>query len=249
MKLCNSCGITKPLESFALRSARKCGVQSTCKDCRSAHYLKTLAPSKAVLREVKIAAAAIGKKLCGRCKQVKERDDYASDKSRHDGLSAKCKACCKLKATAYYEKNSEKEKTRTAAFAAENRDYYIKYRKKNSASENARGAKWRAENPDRERARSIKYRTNNPDKVAAKTAKYRSAKLRATPIWADLVAVEAFYSESARITRETGIEHHVDHIVPLQSKLVCGLHVANNLRVLPGTDNKSKGNRHWPDMP
>lgn len=50
-------------------------------------------------------------------------------------------------------------------------------------------------------------------------------------------------------TSMTGILHEVDHIVPLTSAVVCGLHNEHNLRVLSASMNRSKGNRYWPDMP
>lgn len=73
-------------------------------------------------------------------------------------------------------------------------------------------------------------------------AKRRVAELKRRPPWADMKAIRAFYAEAIRLTRQTGIEHHVDHIIPLQGKLVSGLHVANNLQVLPWRENVLKRN-------
>ena len=66
---------------------------------------------------------------------------------------------------------------------------------------------------------------------------------KATPIWADKDAIKQFYIEAQRLTTETGIKHEVDHIIPIQGKLVSGLHVPANLQILTEFENISKSNR------
>ncbi|WP_192875126.1 HNH endonuclease signature motif containing protein [Pseudomonas syringae] len=68
----------------------------------------------------------------------------------------------------------------------------------------------------------------------------RTALRIATPLWADLAAIEAFYVEARRLTAVTGVPHEVDHIVPIQGKRVCGLHVEVNLQFLTKADNVKK---------
>ena len=82
----------------------------------------------------------------------------------------------------------------------------------------------------------------NRDKRRASTAKRKAAKIRATPRWADLKRIAAFYANVPD-------GHDVDHIVPLVSPLVCGLHCEANLQYLPSSENQSKRNFRWPDMP
>lgn len=57
-----------------------------------------------------------------------------------------------------------------------------------------------------------------------------------------------FWAESRRLTAETGVQHSVDHIVPLVHPLVCGLHCVANMRVIPLAENIMKSNNIWPDM-
>jgi len=71
---------------------------------------------------------------------------------------------------------------------------------------------------------------------------YYARKLQAIPAWADMKEIRAIYETAKRQTLSTGVEHHVDHIVPLQSEIVCGLHVSHNLQVLTADENRRKQN-------
>lgn len=67
-----------------------------------------------------------------------------------------------------------------------------------------------------------------------------------TPPWADVDAIAAIYEAARAQTAATGIEHHVDHEYPLRGRLVSGLHVETNLRVLSATENRIKNNHFLP---
>ena len=64
----------------------------------------------------------------------------------------------------------------------------------------------------------------------------------ATPQWANKDKIKLLYSYAKQLTEETGIEHQVDHIIPLRHPLVCGLHVEHNLQILSKSDNITKSN-------
>jgi hypothetical protein len=81
-----------------------------------------------------------------------------------------------------------------------------------------------------------------------KVVRRNAEKLKATPSWANLFFIEEAYDLAQRRTEATGFQWHVDHIVPLRSKRVCGLHVEHNLQVIPARTNLAKGNRVWPFM-
>lgn len=93
------------------------------------------------------------------------------------------------------------------------------------------------------------YRRQHPHIENEKAVRRKRVVAGATPSWVDAKAVLAVYAAARKVSKETGVPHHVDHVVPLTSKLVCGLHVQNNLAVKPGVENLKKHNRTWPDMP
>lgn len=124
--------------------------------------------------------------------------------------------------------------------------------------------RWRERNPEKSRQVAKEYARRAPDVTRARAARrlekkrdeiyaYNSAKRSklkvATPSWSEKFFILEAYRLARLRTTVTGIKWSVDHIVPLQSSIVCGLHCHTNIRVVPAVINSSKGNRWWPDMP
>lgn len=77
----------------------------------------------------------------------------------------------------------------------------------------------------------------------ANEARRRARKVRAMPAWANRAAIRAIYVEAKKRIKDTGESWHVDHVIPLAGKNVCGLHVHHNLQIILGIDNMRKSNK------
>jgi hypothetical protein len=139
------------------------------------------------------------------------------------------------KRAAYYKGNYEKIAARQAA-----------YNKGNSIAIAARRAAYYKDNYEKIAARQAAYRVAKPHIIRAINAARRAAKLQATPSWADTAAIKAIYEQAAFMSKVLGEKQHVDHIYPLVSDEVCGLHVAANLQILTASDNIKKSNKLLP---
>lgn len=122
---------------------------------------------------------------------------------------------------------------------AKNRRYYAE----NKDAVNAQKRQYWSKNRERMKAARLQWKQANAHIVRHLNTARKSRIKIATPPWADLEAIKAVYAEARRLTNETGVFHHVDHVIPINGDLVCGLHVHWNLRPLPWRENISKKNK------
>jgi hypothetical protein len=95
-------------------------------------------------------------------------------------------------------------------------------------------------------AKKKMWKAQNRHKVVASHNERRASKICATPPWLTKehrARIEAIYLQAQIYTEVTGVPFHVDHIVPLKGKNVCGLHVPWNLRSIKGEENIRKSNK------
>lgn len=156
-------------------------------------------------------------KHCSNCNQTKEFTEFYTNSGKY---YCYCKVCSK-------QKNKE--------WKQRNKDKVVAYDKE-----------WQQSNKDKKSKNYKKYQVNNRAKVNSYNSYRRALELQATPKWltaSHKLHMECKYSLAAMLSKHTTEQHHVDHIVPLNGKTVCGLHVPWNLQVLTAKENLSKSNR------
>lgn len=224
MKRCTKCLYLRPVADFGLAKNRKDSLSCHCRECVS--YARD--PKVADKRMTAFIYAALRMKSCNVCKQIKSIEDFHIRRMSHDGRAFTCASCIKESLA----RRRKADPTEFKRWYANNRDHRSRYWRD-----------WYAKNVDKRAVSYSRWAKENKHIVNAIVAKRIAAKKQATVSWADASAIRAIYAEAARLTAETGIRHEVDHIIPLQSDVVCGLHWEGNLQVLTKTENLRKKNR------
>lgn len=153
-------------------------------------------------------------KTCTKCQTKKPFDGFYKRSRAPDGHEAWCKVCRLDHNRAWLVKNKDRHGELTRSWYERNKEQHL-----------VNSKEW--------------YAANRHRKLATTTAREERCRL-ATPVWADREAIVALYAQAKRMTQETGVQHDVDHIVPLRGKTVSGLHIPVNLRVIPSPENKRK---------
>lgn len=180
--------------------------------------------------------------VCLKCKEGKHGSDFALNQ----------KWCKKCKAS-YYLKNKERVASKSKENYAKNKSLYIERAKRRYANKKdiillALKVQYKnapLENKTLKVLRAKIFDKNNPHKAAARCALRRARILQATPKWVDsteLKKIQSVYLEAKNLSVSTGEKYHVDHVIPLKGRKVCGLHVYANLKAIPAKINVRKVN-------
>lgn len=194
-------------------------------------------------------------KLCTVCNKYLPRDSFSIKKRNKSGLRSDCKKCAADSSRLYRKKNPQKIV-----------DYNKKYREENPEKVKELKKNWYYKDPSKTKERNRGYYLDNIEykqkyaseynktevhkncikkyrkkpetkkKSVIRTRNRRLAKLKRTPVWADLKAIQDFYMNCPK-----GMQ--VDHIIPLRGKIVSGFHIVENLQYLTPYQNNKKGNR------
>lgn len=158
-------------------------------------------------------------KQCLCCKETKPLSAFAKDNSKKDRIAIYCKTC----------KNNKKR-----TWASKNKDKVKAYDKE-----------WQQNNKDKKAKNYKNWQLNNRSDVNVYNSHRRAVKLQRSVVWANKEQIKAYYTVCAFFNEVNGyIKYHVDHVIPLQGKDVSGLHVHNNLQVIPAKDNLEKSNKY-----
>lgn len=213
----------------------------------------------------------IGGKMCSKCKKIKPMNTdffYASnDKRNQFPFKSHCKVCagskgkrlnhlgngykicskCKVKKPAtkdfFGNQKNKIDNLRPDCKVCESMIKKAAYEKK--PKEELKNKRKSYYEKNKEKMLKTQYLWNKRNKGKVRHYKrVRKQKLkRAITKWFEKDMVERVYHEASLRGWE------VDHVVPLQSEKVCGLHCHDNLQILEKKLNRAKSNSVWPDMP
>lgn len=178
-------------------------------------------------------------KICLKCKETKDIKMFSKNKNIKDGLQKYCKDCMKtyskINNKEYYEKHKIERRLAAKKYKKENPELVSNYMKH-----------YRNLKKEEIKKSTKAWTVKNYHNKLATNAKRRATKLKATPKWLtkqQLAEIANIYKQAKQLEKETGLKYHVDHIIPLKGKDVCGLHTPWNLQIPKAEENIRKSNR------
>lgn len=185
-------------------------------------------------------------KVCTKCGILKTIDEFHVRKETRDKRRSECKECSCKKRREYHFKNHKQSLESSKRWKEDNLDKVKEYSREYYELNKERLLKNKRETRSDTLEQRRAYRLKHKDRYNMHKATRRFLE-KASSVYNDelnLFIIEECYSLSRLRTELTGIKWHVDHIIPLNGKNVCGLHVGINLQVIPAIENLRKNNKY-----
>lgn len=203
-------------------------------------------------------------KVCTKCGGLKNGSEFRNDKRLKSGKGSVCLICTRKDALDRRNKNIQRSRDSFKAWAKNNKEYDTarkvkwakdnpdkkkkadnSYHHRNKVARSQKNKLWREKNSEKLKETYSLWRKKNIAYILANNKKYSCSKINRTPSWLsenDFWMIEEAYVLAKTRTKLFGFKWHVDHIIPLQGEIVCGLHTPTNLQVIPGVQNIKKKN-------
>lgn len=225
MKKCYTCQVEKQINDYAKNSSVKGGISNVCRMCQAENKRKYYLRNRdEFIRKSKLS---FEKRKLNRPKKEK-KPLVTGLSSRNDPNYMKI----------YYEQtkhnrkyvSSEKLKEKARLYSRKNREVRLQKAKE-----------YLEKNRDVINERSRLYKKNNKDVINSINSERRIKKNR-FKLKEDKVNILKIYKDSLKL-KSYGFDVQVDHIIPINHDIVCGLHVSWNLQILTKDDNIKKSNK------
>lgn len=180
-KICSHCKQEKDINSFYIDNSQADGFCDFCKSCARIKAQKQQKRSREnFLKEEKNLQKT--KKICCKCNQEKELNNFCFDKTRADQLNPWCKECAAAFGKAFREKNSEKLSIKGKERRKRDIEKVLKREKVNRERNREKclesGARWKRENREANNATSRVYaRERKKVDVSYKLRSYLTSRL------------------------------------------------------------------------
>lgn len=182
----------------------------------------------------------INHSTCATCQILKPFDMFRTRKLSRNGIDSSCKECVREYERVARLKNGIRYRERGHNWVLNNKEKVIESNRKQRSKEGSK---------EKQSIFKKEWIKKNYAYVQHTNRLREADKLQALPTWADKEKIAKIYQESTELNKNSSQQYHVDHIVPLRSGLVCGLHCEFNLQIITKEENLAKGNRYWTDMP
>lgn len=227
-KTCSKCKQELPVTEFYKNKSSKDGLYGSCKKC---HCERTRAWSSKNPEKMNGYAAKWRDENRGKINEAAKERYYELRDSDPEFMEKARK------------RSNESRRKDPVAY----RQYQKQQRQKHTERNRSIFAEWYVKNSGKVKQKTRQYAIDNRERMrpinAQRTMRRYAFRIKATPSWADRDAINSIYRQAAELTESTGVKHHVDHYYPLRGKMVCGLHVENNLIVITAKQNQEKGNK------